>query len=270
MWTTRLLLESQEHGSSVFLTLTYSDAKLPEDGSLQKRHYQLFLKRLRSSISPREIRFYLVGEYGGLGGRPHYHVVLFGYGEGLRSGLLRVEGSWLQHTSEEKELLRCWSLGNIHVASVTEASISYACKHITKGLRNDAEFVACDIVPARVAEFARMSLRPAIGLSSLERFEDAFQGSSAGALSLFMLGGDAPSVVRFERSFMPLGRYLRGKLRDRLGLDEGTSRESRKSFQMELRARRNDLGAAGMRSLRRVHAAKAELALNIQKSRSKL
>ena len=48
-WTMRLKLELMEHEESCFITLTYSDT----DGELCKRDYQLFLKRLRKYIYPK-------------------------------------------------------------------------------------------------------------------------------------------------------------------------------------------------------------------------
>ena len=95
-----------EHiGGNSFVTLTYRDARdctieqlekglhVPDDWSLHKRHFQLFMKRLRKAFPEREIRYFYAGEYGrkckhGLDlsvvdcplcnvGRPHFHACLF-------------------------------------------------------------------------------------------------------------------------------------------------------------------------------------------------
>lgn len=78
-WATRLMLESKLHNESCFVTLTYNDANLPYNNSLQKRDVQLFIKRLRKKLAPKKIRYFLTGEYGGRKGRAHYHLVIFGY-----------------------------------------------------------------------------------------------------------------------------------------------------------------------------------------------
>lgn len=269
VWVTRLYFEAQQFGHNVFLTLTYSEEKVPADGSLQKVHYQNFLKRLRFSIGGRRVSYYIVGEYGAGGGRPHYHCVLFNYGENLRPGLI-CEQSFRASTDEEKELFCLWGHGNVHVGAVTEASLQYACKHLTKGLKNDLTFVACDLVPPRVPEFARMSLRPPIGLCALDAFESAFQSTAKGALSLFCLGGDAPSGVRIENQVLPIGKYLRSRLRDRLGLDERTARASRKALALERHELNVVLGPRKLKELREVDGNKAIFAAERQRLRRKL
>jgi len=42
--TVRMVHESKSHNANCFVTLTYSDKYLPEDGSLNHRHFQLFMK----------------------------------------------------------------------------------------------------------------------------------------------------------------------------------------------------------------------------------
>lgn len=77
-WAARCVHESQMHQDNSFVTLTYDDENLPHDGSLNKRHFQLFMKRLRKHFNETQIRFFHCGEYGDKLGRPHYHACLFG------------------------------------------------------------------------------------------------------------------------------------------------------------------------------------------------
>ena len=65
------------HKENCFVTLTYNDDNLPPDLSLDKRAFQLFMKRLRKRVKV-PIRFFACGEYGEKLQRPHYHVILFG------------------------------------------------------------------------------------------------------------------------------------------------------------------------------------------------
>lgn len=78
-WAYRCTLESSLYKQNCMLTLTYATENLPENNSVSKRDFQLFMKRLRKFLSPRKIRFFGCGEYGDLKGRPHYHIIIFGY-----------------------------------------------------------------------------------------------------------------------------------------------------------------------------------------------
>ena len=79
MWALRCVHEAQLHSENSFITLTYNDDHIPRDGSLNKKHFQDFMKRLRKSIAPKKVRFYHCGEYGPKLLRPHYHAILFGH-----------------------------------------------------------------------------------------------------------------------------------------------------------------------------------------------
>ena len=61
-WAIRCLHESKLHDENSFLTLTYDDDHLPSDLSLDKTHFQKFMKRLRSRFPDRVIRYYHCGE----------------------------------------------------------------------------------------------------------------------------------------------------------------------------------------------------------------
>lgn len=91
----RAVHESRSYTYNCFLTLTVDDAHIESvfpGGSLDKRPYQLFMKRLRRSFEGidiichpktgkrfRPIRALMCGEYGSELGRPHYHVLLFNF-----------------------------------------------------------------------------------------------------------------------------------------------------------------------------------------------
>lgn len=95
-WAVRACHEGSCHQENCFITLTYAPEYLPEDQSLNKRDYQLFLKHLRQKIHREQkglkIRYMLCGEYGEdpdkiqnpyTGkiqlGRPHFHLIIFGW-----------------------------------------------------------------------------------------------------------------------------------------------------------------------------------------------
>jgi len=119
-WSFRLMQEERVAHTAYFLTLTYSDGKADRSSrgylTLSKRHPQLFFKRLRylheQAGYTSRIRYYLCGEYGGQTMRPHYHAIIFDAHPNL--------------------IEQAWHYGNIHVGNVSEASVGYTLKYISK------------------------------------------------------------------------------------------------------------------------------------------
>lgn len=116
-WSFRLEQEHKVAKSSFFVTLTYNEKHLRSDRSLNKRDLQLYLKRLRKRHGIRSsIRYYAVGEYGSITGRPHYHILLFNsVEEHMRTAWVDSKGA---------------AIGIVHVGTVTAASIAYCTKYI--------------------------------------------------------------------------------------------------------------------------------------------
>lgn len=115
-WSFRLEQEQRRSTTSAFVTLTYSEKYVPENG-VSKRHLQLFLKRLRKDVG--KFRYYAVAEYGSRTNRPHYHLIIFTNGEFKESV---VRKAWSTRTGE------CF--GICHIGQVTGASIRYATKYV--------------------------------------------------------------------------------------------------------------------------------------------
>lgn len=124
-WVFRHLCELHFASSAHFVTLTYNDEHLPftEKGNpcFCKTDVQKFLKRLRKWLSVNypdvRIKYHVASEYGDTFGRPHYHMILYGF-PNLPEALDQIPISW--------------NLGNVDVGSVTEASIRYVVDYITQ------------------------------------------------------------------------------------------------------------------------------------------
>lgn len=121
-WILRLEQEFKYSSGAMFITLTFDRRHYPSDGSLSKRDVQLYLKRLRKSVSSRSttydrIRYFAVGEYGGKTGRAHYHILLFNCNDEVA-----VRSSWCDSKGA--------SIGMVHIGQVTQASIAYCTKYI--------------------------------------------------------------------------------------------------------------------------------------------
>ena len=120
------------HEDNEFLTLTYNPESLPTDESISVRTFQLFMKRLRKklqitvlnlytgrnnqhTITP--IRSYQCGEYGEDLGRPHYHVILFGYAFPDKIKCEDTQSGKPQYTSAILDEI--WGLGFCTISAVT-------------------------------------------------------------------------------------------------------------------------------------------------------
>lgn len=192
-----MMLESLKHGDSCFITLTYDQKHLPSNGSLVPKDTQDWLKRLRKAISPKKVRYFLVGEYGDDTWRPHYHVALFGLGQ-MHSHLI--------HST--------WGKGHVLVGDLTPQSSAYIAGYVTKKMTspNDPR------LGTKHPEFARMSRKPGIGGTAMDDLAESLMTSHGS--DLILKTGDVPTSLKHGPKSMPLGRYLRQKLRKRIGLDE--------------------------------------------------
>ena len=112
-WVVRLKYELKNSSSALFLTLTYDEEHIPENG-VNKEDVQRFLKRLRKGVPDFKLRYFLVSEYGSHTERAHYHMILFNY---------PITKDYAQKISSH------WQAGFVHIGSVTGASIGYCAKY---------------------------------------------------------------------------------------------------------------------------------------------
>lgn len=164
-WALRCMHELRSHKQSCFVTLTYDEEHLPESGSLNYEHFQLFMRYLRR-IHP--VRFFMCGEYGSLRGRPHYHAILFGY-DFPDKRLWKTKSDTKLYRSATLE--RLWPHGHSSIGDVTYESAAYVARYCLKKTTGAfAEFVYTDPETGEIftPEFARMSLKPGIGRTWLD------------------------------------------------------------------------------------------------------
>lgn len=212
-WSHRIMLEATLFADNAFVTLTYDEAhvrrvKDKPDGlpELRPLDVQLWMKRLRRSVPDLKLRYYLVGEYGDDTFRPHYHVALFGMPCCIHARSRYRNGR--RDCCYWCDLIRdTWSHGIVDVGTLSIESAQYIAGYVTKKMNR----VDDDRLGGRFPEFARMSLRPGIGADFMHEV-----GST-----LLMHGledlADVPSALRHGRRILPLGRYLRRKLRTIVG-----------------------------------------------------
>lgn len=83
----------------------------------------------------------------------------------------------------------------------------------------------------RHPEFARMSLKPGLGTSAMHDLADQVM-----RFNLDETQGDVPSSLRHGAKILPLGRYLRRKLRTYVGKDEKAPESTLAEMAEEVRA----------------------------------
>lgn len=157
-WAIRIEHEKQCHNASAFVTLTYDDAHLPADRSVDPRAWQLFAKRLRQQLGP--FRFFHIGEYGDEYQRPHYHAAIFGQDFSSDRRLMPThETDRRKFTSDT--LSECWGNGRAELEDLNGPLGRYLAGYITKKLSRDEQQRrhGVDVRPA----YATMSRRKGLG-----------------------------------------------------------------------------------------------------------
>jgi len=209
-WALRCVHEADQWEHNCFITLTYADEHLqietkecekcpiykkrnPNEpcakGSICKRDFQLFMKRLRKKFKGIEpvpgtnrfpIRYFHCGEYGEKLTRPHHHACVFNFQfpDRVRHEAAprfrapqEIEGKTYQlYTS--KILSELWPMGYHRIGEVTWQSAAYVARYVTKKINGpeaaihylnghpDLETGECYYIEP---EYITMSRRPGIG-----------------------------------------------------------------------------------------------------------
>jgi len=165
-WAVRCLYENQLHSESCFVTLTYDPVHLPPGGTLDKRHFQLFMKRLRKAYPGRRIRYFHCGEYGSSLERPHYHAIIFGLD--FEDRVLYKEERGVRVDISDS-LARLWPFGFSTVGNVSFESAAYVARYIVKKINGDRSESHYN---GRLPEYITMSRRPGIAHDWISRFKD--------------------------------------------------------------------------------------------------
>ena len=183
-WTIRCMHEASLYDDNSFLTLTYAD----DPGSLNCEDIQGFFKRLRSRIAPQTLRYIQVGEYGEQFGRPHHHVVLFGY----RPSDLSCVCGGTYPLFASPFIADVWGHGHVTVGDVSPDSLAYVCRYTLKKLGVDKR-----VYDGRKPEFITMSRRPGIGQAWLDQFS-----SEVARDGTVLLNGHEVRAPRYYDNFL--------------------------------------------------------------------
>jgi hypothetical protein len=197
-WGFRIMHEASQHDDNCFITLTYDDEHMPRlfnngPGTLNKKDFQDFMKRLRKRFHPRKIRYYHCGEYGENYDRPHYHACIFGLDFDDKE-VFTQNADYYTYTSDV--LSETWGLGFVTVGELTLESAMYTARYVLKKvnghnapdhyLRVDDYGVCYWLEP----EYTTMSRRPGIGKNWYEKFKgDVFPSDEVPVVGQGVLRG---------------------------------------------------------------------------------
>lgn len=220
------MLEQLCHSETCFVTLTYDEEHKPFGGSLLPRHYQLFMKNLRTTMTRMgagKVRYFFVGEYGEDKMRPHYHAALFGVPSCYYFKTASYEDKKGRRTCKcpPCTLIRnAWGRGTTDCNVLCEESAQYIVGYVVKKMTSSDDPRRKGLHP----EFARMSLKPGIGALAVPFICEPL--TTDAGVNTIIKTGDVPVTLRQGRKSLPLGRYLRKKLREKLGFaDTATPQE---------------------------------------------
>ena len=163
------------HEENSFITLTFDDDHLPVDYSVSTRDMQLFMKRLRKQVQPKQVRFYLGAEYGDLYLRPHYHIILFGHDfHDKKHFKQNHQGQWLYTSSSLDKL---WPYGHATLGDVTFESAAYVARYYQENRRRPGRRTLSPRASSPRFHLSSetgiliMSRRPGIGQSFFDKFK---------------------------------------------------------------------------------------------------
>lgn len=204
-WADRMMLELEDSGKGLFLTLTYDNEHMPVSmidvdgtvyGTFDKRDCQLFMKRLREYFSDLRIRFYLAGEYGPKTQRPHYHAILFGIGlDDIRDKVFKGKNELGQDFYISDLMAHIWKNGFILMSDVSWKTCAYVSRYVTKKMNGqyDLKYATFNQLP----EFALMSRRPGLGAGYLKEHPECLDYSS-----IFLSGKDGSKEIRLPKYYL--------------------------------------------------------------------
>jgi hypothetical protein len=187
-WAARIAAEAQLYEHNSYLTLTYDDEHLPENGQLLTRDIQLFFKRLRKRYKghqevmganpkqPFQIRYMVGAEYGDQNSRPHFHVCLLNFEFHDKKLLTKNKHGQPLYTS--KRLTALWGKGHANFGELTYDSAAYVARYCMKKVTGDMaeqNYERTNLETGEIyqlkPEFNLMSRKPAIGVPWLMKYQ---------------------------------------------------------------------------------------------------
>lgn len=216
------LADFQARGLSASVwTLTLAPAHVPALGSLSRGHTRSFVRRVTVQFKRKfgiKVRAWGPGEYGDRGGRPHYHLVLFGVDARNPSHVEVARSCWCVGRGSERD-----ALGRVYVDDAARSGVmEYLAAYCVKKWNRPT----VEELRGRLPEFMVWPQRPPLGGAFADVLVRALD-TQHGRAEVARLGQDVPLVVRQSGRVKVIPRTLRRRVRSRLGLDEPAAKAVR-------------------------------------------
>lgn len=128
-WSIRCDMEARYHRRNVFLTLTYRPETCPR--WVSKGHIRKFIRKLRKEINC-NLKYFSCGEYGEANGRPHYHLIVFGWFPDDAVLKKDVKSKSGFECYESKFLTDLWDKGFVEVNNFSQDTAFYVAGYVNK------------------------------------------------------------------------------------------------------------------------------------------
>nr|WAE43459.1 MAG: replication initiator protein [Microviridae sp.] len=225
-WAIRCVFEASLHQNNCFITLTYSDNKIPINNSLPKVDFILFIKKLRKKYG-QKIKFYMAGEYGKDNLRPHYHACIFNH-DFMDKQLWKIKNNVKIYTSEQ--LNKMWGKGYTTVGEVNFESAAYIARYCCKeSPQHHQEIGKRNLEP----EYNNMSRRPGVASDWFDKYKNDIINTN----SITLKNGVKIKIPRFFNNRiekLDLERYKQMKKERREKIKPSESTYERLSVKEEI------------------------------------
>lgn len=178
-----------------FVTFTYNEKHLPEDGSLEKKKFHQWLKDQQKKELPGPIRYYAVGEYGDDSFRPHYHLAIFP-----------------ETVEQARAFTAGWRKGFTQISEMAPARARYLAGYAAKKLTKAGDPRLC----GREPEFRSSSRNPPLGARMVERIIATWKTPKM--QEELKKRGDVSKTWRLDGKTYPIGDWALKKIRTELGI----------------------------------------------------
>lgn len=225
-WEGRNLAESKSASASMYVTLTYgrvdNEVHHAHSVALFYSDVQKYLKLLR--YHGYVVRYFNAGEFGGLKGRTHWHLILHFYGavpphvhdEDFMHEAIKADGTVVTDKSGKPRYF--WPHGWSHWKRAHKGSVRYCCKYSLKDmddLENQSILQMTKNPPLGAIyfrEMARSAARQGVGLHDASySFGDVVytKGDKAGQRRIYMLRGKSEEI--YVQAYLDEYRKVWGK-----------------------------------------------------------